>query len=71
MSNYRIPRMAVVPLTEKQQQQLQIEQDTADYLAKGGQINVYPPGYSMLEEKLGNVLSVKTGWEKELRNPKK
>lgn len=71
MSNYRIPRAPVQTLTEKELLTRQIEKDIADYLSKGGKINVYPPGYSAVENNSILMFDGKTGWEKELRNQKK
>ena len=71
MSNYRIPRAPVQPMTERERLTRQIEKDIADYLSKGGKINVYPPGYSAVEGTRIPLLDGKTGWERELRNPKK
>lgn len=58
-------------MTEKELLMRQIEQDIADYLSKGGKINVYPPGYSAIEGTQIPLPDGKTGWERELRNPKK
>ena len=71
MSNYRIPRAPVQPMTERELLTRQIEKDIADYLSKGGKINVYPPGYSTVEGTRIPLIDGKTGWERELRNPKK
>ena len=63
MTNYAIPRSPVRTGDEKKSARKQIQRDIDAFLANGGKIVVYPPGFSA--EDAGNP---KTGWEKELRN---
>jgi hypothetical protein len=63
MTNYAIPRAPVLTGTEKELRRKELQRDIDAFLANGGEIVVYPPGFSA--EDAGNP---KTGWEKELRN---
>ena len=62
-TNYSIPRSPVLTVDEKKSVRQQIQRDIDSFLAKGGNINVYPTGHSS-----DDVLNAKNGWEKELRN---
>jgi len=63
MTNYAIPRAPVLTGKEKELRRKELQRDIDAFLANGGKIVVYPPGFSA--EDAGNT---KTGWEKELRN---
>jgi hypothetical protein len=63
MTNYAIPRAVVLTGKEKELRRKELQRDIDAFLANGGEIVVYPPGFSA--EDAGNP---KTGWEKELRN---
>jgi len=62
-TNYAIPRSPVRTVDEKKSVRQQIQRDIDAFLAKGGKIVVYPPGFSA-----DDALNPKTGWEKKLRN---
>lgn len=62
-TNYAIPRSPVRTVDEKNSVRQQIQRDIDAFLAKGGKIVVYPPGFSA-----DDALNPKTGWEKKLRN---
>ena len=62
-TNYAIPRSPVRTMDEKKSVRQQIQRDIDAFLANGGEIVVYPPGFSA-----DDALNPKTGWEKELRN---
>jgi hypothetical protein len=63
LTNHAIPRSPVRTADEKNSVRQQIQRDIDAFLAKGGKIVVYPPGFSA-----DDALNPKTGWEKELRN---
>ncbi len=62
-TNYAIPRSPVRTVDEKKSVRQQIQRDIDAFLANGGKIVVYPPGFSA-----DDALNPKTGWEKKLRN---
>jgi len=62
-TNYAIPRSPVRTADEKNSVRQQIQRDIDAFLANGGKIVVYPPGFSA-----DDALNPKTGWEKKLRN---
>ena len=63
LTNHAIPRSPVRTADEKKSVRQQIQRDIDTFLAKGGKIVVYPPGFSA-----DDALNPKTGWEKKLRN---
>jgi hypothetical protein len=63
MTNYAIPRAPVLTGTEKELRRKELQRDIDAFLANGGKIVVYPPGFSA-----DDADNPKTGWEKELRN---
>lgn len=62
MNNYQIPRAPVLTGKEKEDQRAEIQRDIDAFLANGGKIVVYPPGFSA--EDAGSS----SAWEKKLRN---
>jgi len=62
MNNYQIPRAPVLTGKEKEDQRAEIQRDIDAFLANGGKIVVYPPGFSAEDAGSNN------GWEKKLRN---
>lgn len=62
MNNYQIPRAPVLTGKEKEDQRAEIQRDIDAFLANGGKIVVYPPGFSA--EDSGSS----SAWEKKLRN---